>query len=108
MADLLLALLFVAVMITPRLASALLRGRSWEGVLVECRMGPAVHLPDRDDFPLTAGVSDNYFDLLPGMTTDVTLTSTATLADIKAQMKVISLTDAFGPQAGQAVVSAAK
>lgn len=40
------------------------RGRSWEGVLVECRMGPAVHLPDRDDFPITAGVSDNYFDLL--------------------------------------------
>jgi beta-mannosidase len=57
---------------------------------------------------LDVKVADNYFDLLPGMTTDVTLTSTATLADIKAQMKVISLTDAFGPQAGQAVVSAAK
>jgi hypothetical protein len=31
MADLLLALLFVAVMITPRLASALLRGRLHKG-----------------------------------------------------------------------------
>jgi len=40
------------------------RGRSWEGVLAECRMGPKVRLPDRDDFPITAGVSENYFDLL--------------------------------------------
>ena len=37
---------------------------SWEGALAECRMGPKVRLPDRDDFPITAGVSDNYFDLL--------------------------------------------
>jgi len=40
------------------------RGRSWDGALAECRMGPTVHLPDRDDFPITAGVSENYFDLL--------------------------------------------
>ena len=40
------------------------RTRSWEGVLAECRMGPKVRLPDRDDFPITAGVSENYFDLL--------------------------------------------
>jgi len=40
------------------------RTRSWEGVAAECRMGPKVRLPDRDDFPITAGVSDNYFDLL--------------------------------------------
>jgi len=39
-------------------------GGSWEGVLAECRMGPKVRLPDRDDFPITAGVSENYFDLL--------------------------------------------
>jgi len=40
-------------------------------------------------------VSDNYFDILPGETIEVTVTSAASLADIKAQMKVISLTDAF-------------
>jgi beta-mannosidase len=57
---------------------------------------------------LDAKVSDNFFDLLPGETTEIIVTSAATLADIKAQMKVISLTDAFGPQPGQAVLSAAK
>ena len=40
------------------------RTRAWEGVLAECRVGPKVRLPDRDDFPITAGVSENYFDLL--------------------------------------------
>jgi len=40
------------------------RTGAWEGVLAECRMGPPVRLPDRTDFPITAGVSDNYFDLL--------------------------------------------
>jgi len=40
------------------------RTRSWDGALAECRMGPKVRLPDRDDFPITAGVSENYFDLL--------------------------------------------
>jgi len=38
--------------------------RAWEGELAESRMGPPVRLPDRTDFPITAGVSDNYFDLL--------------------------------------------
>jgi hypothetical protein len=27
-------------------------------------MGPHVRLPESDDFPIAAGVSDNYFDLL--------------------------------------------
>jgi predicted permease len=40
------------------------RTRTWEGALAECRVGPTVRLPDRDDFPITAGVSENYFDLL--------------------------------------------
>ena len=38
--------------------------RSLEGVLAENRRGPRVRLPDRGDFPITAGVSANYFDLL--------------------------------------------
>jgi len=38
--------------------------RSFQGVLAENRRGPRVRLPDRDDFPITAGVSENYFDLV--------------------------------------------
>jgi putative ABC transport system permease protein len=40
------------------------RTGTWESALAECRMGPKVRLADRDDFPITAGVSENYFDLL--------------------------------------------
>ena len=40
------------------------RAHSFSGVLTENRQGPRVRLPDRDDFPITAGGSDNYFDLL--------------------------------------------
>jgi beta-mannosidase len=57
---------------------------------------------------LDVKVSDNYFDILPGETIETTVTSAASLADIKAQMKVISLTDAFPVQAAPAVVTATK
>ncbi|MBZ5724058.1 MAG: ABC transporter permease [Acidobacteriia bacterium] len=40
------------------------RTRSFAGVTAESRRGPRVKLPDRDDFPITANVSDNYFDVL--------------------------------------------
>lgn len=40
------------------------RTHAFSAVAAEERMGPTVHLPDRDDFPITAGVSDNYFDML--------------------------------------------
>ncbi|HEY2014787.1 MAG TPA: ABC transporter permease [Bryobacteraceae bacterium] len=40
------------------------RAHSFEGIVTENRRGPIVKLPDRDDFPITAGVSDNYFDVL--------------------------------------------
>ena len=40
------------------------RSRLFTGFVAEDRQGPRVRLPDRDDFPITAGVSDNYFDLL--------------------------------------------
>ena len=38
--------------------------RSFEGFTAENRRGPRVRLPDRDDFPITSGVSANFFDLL--------------------------------------------
>jgi beta-mannosidase len=53
---------------------------------------------------LDAKPADNYFDLLPGQPIDLTITSAASLDDLKAQMKVISLTDAFAPH--EATVSA--
>jgi beta-mannosidase len=48
---------------------------------------------------LDAQESDNYFDLLPGETREVTATSAASLEELKAQLHVISLTDAFAPSA---------
>ncbi len=40
------------------------RARRFLDVLAECREGPRVRLKDRDDFPITAGISDNYFDVI--------------------------------------------
>jgi putative ABC transport system permease protein len=34
------------------------------GIVVQNRQQPVVKLPDRDDFPIAAGVSDNFFDVL--------------------------------------------
>jgi beta-mannosidase len=46
---------------------------------------------------LDAKFSDNYFDLMPGETLEITATSAATLDALKEQLHVISLTDAFAP-----------
>ena len=47
---------------------------------------------------LDVGLSDNYFDLLPGETVEIQATGASSLADLKAQLKVISLVDAFAPE----------
>ena len=47
---------------------------------------------------LDVKLSDNYFDLLPSEETVIQLTSTATLDQLKAALKIISLTDAFFDQ----------
>ena len=44
---------------------------------------------------LDVKLSDNYFNLLPGETIEITAASAISLEVLKAQMKVISLTDAF-------------
>ncbi len=44
---------------------------------------------------LDVKLSDNYFDILPGESVEITATSTASLATVKAQLKVVSLADAF-------------
>ena len=55
---------------------------------------------------LDAQVSDNYFDLFPGETREVTVSSAASLDALKAELHVISLTDAFAAAPAPATVSA--
>ena len=57
---------------------------------------------------LDVKVSDNYFDIMPGETVEITAKSAATLDALKAQLKVISLTDAFATNSQPATVAAAK
>jgi beta-mannosidase len=44
---------------------------------------------------LDVKLSDNYFDLLPGETIELTAQSTSSIEELRSQMKVISLVDAF-------------
>jgi beta-mannosidase len=55
---------------------------------------------------LDVQVSDNYFNLLPGETREITAKSAATLDLLKEQMHVISLTDAFAAVPQPATVTA--
>ena len=57
---------------------------------------------------LDVKVSDNYFDLLPGETVEITAKSAASLEAVKAQLKVISLTDAFAGDGQPAMLGAAR
>ena len=44
---------------------------------------------------LDAKISDNYFDLLPGESVELAITSAASAGDLRKNLKVISLVDAF-------------
>jgi len=57
---------------------------------------------------LNVQISDNYFDLLPGETVEIKATSTASIDTLKAQLKVVSLTDAFATDDKPSVVKAAR
>ncbi len=57
---------------------------------------------------LDAQISDNYFNLLPGETREITATSTAAADALKTKLRVVSLTDAFFPLPQTATVSAGK
>lgn len=48
---------------------------------------------------LDVQISDDYFDLLPGDAVTITVKSSATLEQLKAELKVLSLTEAFNPPA---------
>ncbi len=53
---------------------------------------------------LDATPADNYFDILPGHAVDLLITSAAALDDLKSNLRVISLTDAFVPHDAQVSV----
>jgi beta-mannosidase len=55
---------------------------------------------------LDVKLSDNYFNLLPGETAEITATSAVSLDALRAQMKVISLTDAFATGDQPAIAAA--
>ena len=57
---------------------------------------------------LVVGLSDNYFDLLPGETVQITAWSAAPLDAIKAQLRVVSLSDAFAAVPQSATIGAAQ
>jgi beta-mannosidase len=55
---------------------------------------------------LDVKVSDNYFDLLPGETAAIDVTGAASLDVIKAQLKAVSLRDAFGDDGRRTTITA--
>ena len=55
---------------------------------------------------LDVKVSDNYFDLLPGETAEIAVSGAVSLDALKAQLKVISLTDAFASDQQPATIMA--
>jgi beta-mannosidase len=55
---------------------------------------------------LDVTLSDNYFNLLPGETVEITATGAHSIDELKSQMKVISLTDAFSTNGQAAAVTA--
>jgi beta-mannosidase len=57
---------------------------------------------------LDAQPSDNYFDLLPGEAMEIAVKSTASLDALKAQLKVVSLTDAFAGDRQGATIGASR
>ncbi|MGA2807731.1 MAG: glycoside hydrolase family 2 protein [Terracidiphilus sp.] len=57
---------------------------------------------------LDVKVSDNYFDVLPGETVEITATGAASVDALKAQLKVITLTDAFAGDGQTATVGASR
>jgi len=57
---------------------------------------------------LDVKLSDNYFDLLPGETVEITAASAVSLDALKAQLKVVSLVDAFATGVQGATIGAAR
>ena len=56
---------------------------------------------------LDVKLSDNYFNILPGQSTEITASGAYSLDELKSQMKVISLTDAFSSDGQAATLTSA-
>ncbi len=77
----------------PRIESTLGKtGDQYSITLQSAKLARSVYLSFGDLDVLT---SDNYFDLLPGESINLTLKSSATLDQLKSAVKIMSLTDAF-------------
>jgi len=57
---------------------------------------------------LDVQLSDNYFDMLPGETVEIAVTSESSLDALKAQLRVISLTDAFAEDRQGATIGSSR
>ena len=57
---------------------------------------------------LDASVSDNYFDLMPGETREIAVSSPAALAALKSSMGAVSLTDAFRHDPSAPIIEATR
>ena len=57
---------------------------------------------------LDVKVSDNYFDVLPGDAVEVSVETKASIDEVKAQLHVMSLTDAFAADANAGTVGGAQ
>ncbi|MGA8043901.1 MAG: glycoside hydrolase family 2 protein, partial [Terracidiphilus sp.] len=57
---------------------------------------------------LDATAADNYFDLLPGETREISVRSQAALDALKAKLSVLSLTDAFTHDPSAPTIEATK
>lgn len=67
-------------------------GSSYTLKLQSSKLARAVYISFGD---LDVESSDNYFDLLPGEPTTITLKSSATLDQLKSALKIMSLTEAY-------------
>jgi len=80
--------------VSPEIARA---GDGYDVTLSSAELARSVYVSFGE---LDVQFSDNYLDLLPGERQTIHVTSTATLADLRSQMKVVSLEDAFASPVG--------
>jgi beta-mannosidase len=69
-------------------------GNSYRLTLSSDRLARDVYISFGD---LDANVSDNYFDLPPGRSAEITITSSVPLDQLRSALRVVSLVDAFLP-----------
>jgi beta-mannosidase len=80
--------------VAPQLQSTIARdGKDFVVTLSSTKLARSVYLSFGD---LDVRTSDNYFDLLPSEPVTIRLTASASLQQLQTELKIMSLTDAFG------------